>query len=485
MIESLWYIAIASCALLILADWRKGLYFAVAVDCLRDPVRKLIESEPIGVTLSGAAIWALLVLVALSQESAQVSTILKWFPPVKNCLVLLSLAIVPAAFVSLVSFHGGWKLVAVGLVSYVVPLAGLAVGYLLAKSPSNVYGLFQFYSLINGLLLVGAPLEFFDLDVAGLGGMQDVEWIRHRPGYTVDLIAGFYRSPDIMGLHAAHVFMFAAALYARSSGATRVAWGTLSGWGFYCLLLCGRRKMIAMPLVFVATYFLLLMWRKNKQVGTVLGAMIISCCVLIAAVLLQTSGETDPGNNGHAPIVRYDDHISYASTLFTEGVSRSNDIIIGSTLSTLRQAGLLGGGLGVATQGRYYLNVQTSRALRGWQEDGVSRLFVELGVPGVLFLSLAGLYFFGVVVRALKVVPEKGRIGQQVQTAAFSIFIANLASYAASHQQYSGDPVSALIATILCGVVIGTPVAVFRHQQQAVVVPKHPIVTKPTLVSSR
>ncbi len=123
---------------------------------------------------------------------------------------------------------------------------------------------------------------------------------------------------------------------------------------------------------------------------------------------------------------------------------------------TVKQVGILGAGLGTATQGRYYLGIQTSRSQRGWQEDGVSRLFMEFGLPGVLMLGMAGMLMIKVLYDSLKLVPATSTV-QALQIGMLSCVMGNAASFAISHQQYSGDPVSALMVTIMAGIVLGAP----------------------------
>src|SRR5690606_20859328 len=138
----------------------------------------------------------------------------------KSMLACLMMAIIPAALLSLILYPGGYLLAAIGGLSYMAPLAGLAFGYLLPRSERDIYRLMQFYTIINSVMLIGVPLEYMDFDLPALGGIN-MDWIRYRDGYIVDLMTGFYRSPDIMGLHAAHVIMFSLSLAIRTKSPER------------------------------------------------------------------------------------------------------------------------------------------------------------------------------------------------------------------------------------------------------------------------
>ena len=177
------------------------------------------------------------------------------FPSLRNAIALMLAAMFPAAMVSLINYDNGWQIALIGIFSYAVPLMGVVVGYhYLRHVQTTLYRmLIGFYCILNGILLSGALFEFLNWKIDGLGGI-DIVWLRHLPGRAVELICGFYRSPDLMGLHAANVAMFASMLTVRREGRFKWLWALLVMWGSFCLLLSGRRKMIGMLLVFGIVY---------------------------------------------------------------------------------------------------------------------------------------------------------------------------------------------------------------------------------------
>jgi hypothetical protein len=450
VLEALWYVLIAVSCLITVGNWRHGLYLGVAADCLRDPVRKLIADEPILVTLSVPAVWLVILIAAISSEWPEVKLMAVRYPRIKTALAGFLVALVPAAAISALLYAGGWKLVVVGVGSYVLPAAGIAVGYLWAQSEREIYRVFMVYSIVNGIVLIGTPIEFLQFDIAGLGGLKDAEWIRYHDGYIVNLIAGFYRSPDIMGLHAAHVVMFSLMLAVRSKTSSRFGWIGVALWAAFCMLLCGRRKMVGIPLVFIASYLGIGMLRGVRHINALAGGVIVAVLLGLAAGVSLFDRD------------QYTEYTNYAGTIFTQGPGRANELIVGSTLSTLQQVGILGAGLGTATQGRYYVGVQAGGSRRGWQEDGVSRLLMEFGIPGVLLIVIAGGSLFAALRQGFVLVDPESSV-QVLQMGAASVLTANLASFTISHQQFSGDPVCALFATLLAGVVLGAP-RIFARQ---------------------
>ncbi len=121
----------------------------------------------------------------------------------------------------------------------------------------------------------------------------------------------------------------------------------------------------------------------------------------------------------------------------------------------------MGDGLGSATQGRYDAGVRTTR--RGWQEDGASRLFKELGLVGVLLVGIAAVLFAQALIRAVKLTPPWHSVADR-QLCLLSLVLANLCCFIASHQVYSGDPASSLFVVLLLGMVFGLPRIYWNEQ---------------------
>ena len=86
----------------------------------------------------------------------------------------------------------------------------------------------------------------------------------------------------------------------------------------------------------------------------------------------------------------------------------------------------------------------------------MSRVFKELGLPGVLLLGIGGILFLQSLVIALKSTPG-GHTAADLQLCLLSAVAGNAACFSASHQVYSGDPSSSLYVLLLLGIVFGVP----------------------------
>lgn len=447
--ESVYYLILGLCLLATIANWRLGVLLCILMDVIRDPVRKLSDGQSVMVTATAGVLWVGVFLGLAASQGRELRAAFRRYPALKRGILCLVGAIIPGALLALFMYRSGYVLAAIGTVSYLAPLIGLAIGWAYPRYEKDITRLLAIYVAVNAVAMAGTVLEWRGYEFPGLGGIG-VEWIRHHASLQLKLIAGIYRSPDIMGLHAAHIAIFSTILAMRAKPLGRVTWTSLAVWGMTCVLLSGRRKMIGIPLIFLAAFLLLNILRGSKHASRPMIAGIVLS--IAAGVALFSVREVSTSN----------DYQEYATTLLTRGVERSNELITGSVISTLQQSGVFGSGLGSATQGTYYTGI---RIRKNWQEDGISRLFKELGVPGVVLIGLSTWSVILVVRTAIRLIPPD-ESSQQLQLALLAVVMGNAASFTASHQQYSGDPMNGLLVLFLLGCVLGCPRIYFQRLQR-------------------
>lgn len=115
-----------------------------------------------------------------------------------------------------------------------------------------------------------------------------MNWIRFSGNEVVDLIGGFYRSPDIMGLHAAQVAMFSLVLTIQARKGVSWGWILVAFFAGFCLLLSGRRKMLGMPLVFAAFFGFFCYLRGMKRFQYVIVPIIGLGAAAVGVYLVAT-----------------------------------------------------------------------------------------------------------------------------------------------------------------------------------------------------
>ena len=422
-----------------LSYWRKAVYLAILIDFLRDPVRKLVPGEPVWITVSALLVWAFIFVGLCQRDWGRLRTALRAFPNLRRSLQLAVVAVIPGAIIAIISYNSGYKLAALGAVSYLAPFAGIAIGVLYARRVDDIYRLLGFYILVNSFGMIGSFAEYNRIPIPALGGLQGFTHLRSHRTSQILMVSGFYRGPDITALHAAHVVMFSILLMFRRWGTTTF-WGGTALLGMVSLFLAGRRKMLIMPLVFLAGYILSAGSRGTRMLYRVVLPLLLAG---ICGYLLTT-------NRGEEMVSS--EYVDFASTIMSDGMNRVEKSVYGSTLETIQQTGLFGSGLGSATQGGRY----TAVATRNWQEDGTSRAFAELGMVGVGLLLISALEMYRVCVISRQKTVRDFELST-LHALLLSICLADLASFIVSHQHFSGDPSSGVLVLMLLGMAISLP----------------------------
>jgi hypothetical protein len=346
------------------------------------------------------------------------------------------MTLVIAAFNGLFTYgFDKWKVPLLSFGTYVAPLIAILFGYTWLQREELLYQFFRWYSVITSAALIGTVLEYFRVSsrLLGMVGFEG-DFIRHLPGIQIRLLSGFYRSPDIMAWHASTLTVIGIAMSLRYGLAKQsLLWSAAAGWGFLNCMIAGRRKAVYYIIVFAAAF----LWRyvrriKSAQLFGMLGvALVIALIVRSLAEGQQTS--------------------IYATTAMASQEELTSRIE-GGIGETFEQFGYLGAGLGTATQGvRHLLGTDLNI---GWQEGGLGKLAIEVGLPGILSLIALGL----VVLKLLMIltrIPDVEGSSQFLRVMLFGLVVANGANFIASAQAYS-DAVLSLMAGFFAGCLFAT-----------------------------
>jgi hypothetical protein len=424
-------------SLVALYDWRKGCYGWILIAAIQDPVRKLIPGSPGILVLATVPVWLAIIIGALGRERGMLGQFRREYPKLVTIISLFMLSMVPAAVISATYGEGSWQLTLVGLFSYMSVLIGMVIGFAYPRRSSDLIKLLGFYSVISGFMMSGTLMEYLGIRSGwrALGTeAMGFQWVRSHTGYAVGLIAGFYRSPDVMGWHAVTTAMLASTLALRSKGLNRAIWLGITAAGVVGALLCGRRKMFLMlPLFALAMFWMYWRSRHRDRLSAVLAVIVLSC-IIVFAVYQQI------GSNPELERYYFSESDEVAERIYTHMFS--------VLVVTYQQSGFFGEGLGTATQGTHHLHVERPRT---WQEGGLSRMLVELGVPGfICFLALAIILFatiISVITRYDKVSPDF-----PIYAGLSGLFFANAGSFIVSHQIF-GDPFINAFFAFLIGLI--------------------------------
>jgi len=430
------YLGLAAAVTII--DWRRGVPMLLLTGVLQDPARKLTAGQPVAFTMSVIFVYLAIIIASQSRLQRGLGEFSKRFAGVWGAFGLAFFFIVLAALNGLITNGVAlWQVPMLSLFIYLAPLPAVLIGYVYIEREEALYRFMTFYSIVTSIALVGTVFEYLRFDWRVLGMVKQTgDYIRFLPGIQVRMLSGFYRAPDVMAWHASMLACIGIAMCVRA-GIRRSAvwWAAVAAWGCLNSIISGRRKAI----YFIAVFAAVLVWRYFRQLKTqhVIGFAVSAIC--IALVVHQISSHEESS-------------VYTRAALTTQ--QEVTDRLEGGLFDTVRQFGYLGAGLGVATQGAYHFTADASNVVVGWQEGGLGKLAVELGVPGLLAMALL-LWRLFLTTNRIARFPDLPGTTQIGRVMLFAILIANIANFMASAQAYS-DPVLTLMTAFFAGCLLGT-----------------------------
>jgi hypothetical protein len=262
--------------------------------------------------------------------------------------------------------------------------------------------------------------------------------LRFLPGLQIRMLSGFYRAPDIMGWHAATLTMIGIVMAVRGATLQRAwPWMAVTAWGFLNCLISGRRKAVYMVAVFAAAF----LFRYVRRLSTS-QAIAFLFAGLAVAIVIQKVGQDE------------------AASVYTRGAATTQDEVFsrleGGFFETIRQTGVMGGGLGTATQGVYHVLSEKAAEKMGWQEGGLGKLTMELGVPGVAAVAFLAFALLSLMLKISRY-PDVPGSSQVLRASLFGIVISNVVEFMVSAQAYS-DAVLTLMTAFFVGCLLATAI---------------------------
>jgi hypothetical protein len=209
-------------------------------------------------------------------------------------------------------------------------------------------------------------------------------------------------------------------------------------WGALCVLLGGRRKSILLPPLWVVA--VLLNYVKGHTMGRIVKVAVMAACIAVGLLAVGREASVDT------------EYFQYAGTATEELKARIEGESVVSLVETYRQSGFMGRGIGAASTGMRHVGGAPATT---WQEGGLPKLLVELGVIGLVAAMALVLAVVYAVFRSVDAVssPDEGH-GLVIGLLAF--VIANGGSFLVSHQIYSDLTVVA-VTGLAVGMVLSAP----------------------------
>jgi hypothetical protein len=413
-----------------LVDWRRAWLLVMVCGVIQDPVRKLSAGSPVWISFAVVALYAAILFAARNEMRAHAAEFTRRFKSISTGITTFIFLLVIAALNGMVTYgFDKWPAPAVSFVTYVIPMIAALLGYTWLQREEMMLRFFRIYAAITSVALIGTVLEYSRVPSRMLGLVSfEGDYIRHLPGIQVRMLSGLYRSPDVMAWHAGMLTAIGVAMVLRA-GLRRqmLIWSAAAGWGFFNCMIAGRRKAI----YFVIIFCLMFVWRFMRRVRPSQAFASLGLLLILGLVVNQlSSGE--------------------GTSVYTRSAVASRGELgqrfEGGVMQTFRENGYMGAGLGTATQGVHHL---LGRNAIGWQEGGLGKVAIEVGLPGLLALMFMAV----IVVRMLMILTRIDDVpgsSQFIRVMLFALVMANIAGFIASAQAYT-DAVLALTAGFLVG----------------------------------
>ena len=341
---------------------------------LAGPLRKVIPGQPVSLVVLVGGLVAAVFGGFISQYG---SFRLKHLGPLYTVLKTpATLFVAWLAYEALISYvrYGSPILVGIGLLSYLAPVPAFFIAYYYGLRPENIVRFIKLYLFCAVLMLSGIYLSYFGVDWSILQEVGSGVRI-YMPGGIMKSFPGFLRSTEVAAWHSAAAICLLLILVV--SGMVR--WPRLVVSGLILLLLVaglmtGRRKMLMEVLIFSGFYGALLMWFRKEA-----GRMVV-IGLLIGAIL---AGVSVFGMADSAQVAGLNPYVHRGKTVFGDAEDRFTRLGLGTVGWALRGYGVLGGGLGVASQGGQHFG-GGGRRFGGAGEGGLGKITAELGLPGLV-----------------------------------------------------------------------------------------------------
>ncbi len=448
-------------------NWRWGFSLCILMTIFQGPMRKLAPDQPVYFVMFVAIVFAAALFGALMKRVPLLPrSVAGWKHNVGVPFSLFLILIFVQAAHSLFTLESP-VITGIGLLSYLAPIPAIVLAYQFAlrQGTEGIRQWMRFYVIVATLAISTVFLEYLGFDWAILGQVGNDMLISYGDSQYKGN-SGVFRATEIAAWHAATIACFSFILFwGKRFTLSRIILALL----FIAFLvglgaLTGRRKMIIQVAIFLSTYIGLITWFRRGNGKLAVLALVIGVVSYIGVAGWITP---DPGDFKYAVQTS-----SYSSennaniitdrtqTVFAEVPARIKKLGVEPISWAITEAGWLGAGLGVGSQGAQHFGAKGSGAAEG----GLGKLTLELGVPGLLLFVWLFAVFARYIWRLLSYLSLNAPAYANLAYGLVAFMLANVAAFAVATQAY-GDIFILLALGLSLGFLLALPSLSQAHQQ--------------------
>jgi hypothetical protein len=432
-------------AVLAISNWRIAMLATIALGFAQDPLRKMIEGQPVqAVVLCVVGLILAMLGAMIRVGGVSLAPMTGGSARTRNVLRLFVILVMVQAVFAFLRFKS-IMIPAIGMLAYLTPIPALWLSYSYVRELTDVRRFLYVYVVLGLIASLGIIASAAGIESQVLSTIGGDMLIFDRVAGIVEAHSGLMRSPEIGAWHAAAVACLVIVL--RVSFPTilvRLMTPAVVLVCLYAAMMTGRRKVLAICMLFAATYFLGLRYfgksghRHGMIVATLIGVLVVAGAVIMAPDPSQMS--------------------SYAlrsSTVLVDAWERLA-ILGGTTIGwALEVGGPFGMGTGAGAQGTQ--NFGTGMiAAGGAAEGGLGKITVELGLLGLVLAVLSAWLVARQVKRCIALAAKSDPNLLKVSLGLISFVAANVPVFVGASQVY-GDPFVLILLSSMLGFVLAVP----------------------------
>lgn len=420
------------------------IFLAIPVGFLQEPLRKIASGQPVSFQLAVVVVFTIGMLAAISRFGMPNLRPLTGTSKHTRALLSFFVALVFVQAVHSLMRFGTPMVPLIGLLSYLLPIPALWVAYQFARTSQDIRQLLLLYVIIGAVMISGVFASYYGINSEIFKQIGDSPMVvyHHEVG-VVELYCGFLRTPEVAAWHSAAIGCLAAvlAMTFRKPIYTALA-PIIFSTAFFSVVLTGRRKALAIMVLFVFVYLggLLMARRRSSKVAALV--TITVAALIVGAVLLMA-----PENSAPSP------HLDRSATAFGDAWDRFEQLGINTIAWGYNAGGILGLGTGAGAQGTQH--VAGMRAL-GAAEGGLGRITVELGPLGLILCIACAVAVAKQVRRCIGAASHHSSELLRLELGLIAFVAANVPVFIGAAQIF-GDPFILLLLGLLLGFVLAAP----------------------------
>lgn len=337
-------------------------------------VRKLTPGEPvIFIVTVGVLFGAVLLGIWVRQGfSRSFEPFLRWTKTIQAPIVLFVVILLFQLLHSVLRF-GNVIVGLIGLMTYIAPFLAVIVGYYTVNSLADVRRFMRIYMWCGILVAITVGMSFLGYDWTIFKEVGEGIKI-YDQGTVLKSYSGIMRTGEIAAWHISTAACLVLTLVVSSDKNRSVLWAlVIVAVLMVAVALTGRRKMLMMTSLFLLFYFFsYFYYRKSLDAKYFFSLfyLLLGLWFGYEAVSLDDYSES------------LSNYIARGSSVFNDASGRFVDLGIDPVQWAYKRVGLLGGGLGIASQGSFLFDVADIAGGSG--EGGLGKIMVELGLPGLI-----------------------------------------------------------------------------------------------------